>query len=1253
MKKRGKITLFFIFLGFCGPFSAAAQSPFRSAGLQFEAKFGVPDEVVIRGQSEAVRVSITKESSKGTKETRHFIGPGGRRIDLLTVADEVVVGYDTRAAEKQDAKTALKNLVRSKSSAALHRGRERIKVDMAAEDACALMAAQTGVRYAYPVLYDLAIPGRVMPTDELVVCVKAGADIDALAARYGVQALHPLQGTENQWIVALGDPKTQFPLEVANALSADPAVEWAEPDFIVEGRKSVNDPLYVNEWHLESTGQNIGGKTPLNDNDVDAAAAWAEVTGLDAMVVAIVDDGVQTAHPDLQANIYVNAAESGGTPGVDDDGNGYVDDVSGWNFVTGNNDPNPADANDNHGTSVAGVTAAVGDNGVGVAGAAYAARILPVKMAAGTDYATDSELASAFRYAASLAKVINFSWSWGSSSTVQSALRDARQAGALPFAAAGNDYGWSGYTLTGFPTGSFTHKWQYEKDTSAVAGEDTAWLDLVKFPDGSEEGFDSVTPPALPSGWSTGGNANWTTISSPADLSPTRPNCAKAGAISHSQTTYLQVTHNNTSAGNLQFIVRTSSEDGYDGVQYYLGATKYFDLISGVPSSSVAYPAYFDEVVCVGALNSDGFRSNYSQVGAPLDFVTPSGCIFTRLKIETTDRTGADGYNTASGISGDYCYASDDTGFSGTSSATPLASGIAALVRAANPALSPAQVRDIMRETCDKVDSTVNPYSGRQTGRNNNLGYGRVNAYNAVMAAKAAAGPAAMAADLKITEVADDPAGLEFVEIYNASVSTSYSLNDLAITDDEALNDTGEGSCRFPEGYSLPAQGMAVVVVGTGTTQAFVDEITANASGAHAPAGGVQVFETVNSGLLFGGNAIPDMEVLGGADPDLTDSDNVMLVITDGYEITFLNEVLDGVVYGSLSPTTSSYFGVGPSVSETTTFASNSGLNAGSSLQRWYPFHDTDDSAADFRVMTRTPGVLPPPGTVAAHSSPQADLDLPNWRDTETEKMSVLKFAVRDQGLDGLATLIDRISVSISGTAGHAGDDIVWAELRGAAGRVATASSITDSAIVFGASPNADSTAQLDTVGDNAAVEYTVNIYLNTALSGQQDETYVFDIDETGVGADGGNSSPMGTDSSAVTPVTGTLFIAALGITVTPGSWNIGAQPAGISVESGAFTLENTGNTAEDVSIESSDASHGWVVQSAPGQNAFRLEADRNDDGSYEITAGTSPQVFAGNVPVSGSESFGLRYSSPSSDTYGAGLAQDFTVTLRVSIYAP
>jgi len=124
---------------------------------------------------------------------------------------------------------------------------------------------------------------------------------------------------------------------------------------------SFDDPLLVDQWHYNNTGE-IAGTV---NSDISLFEAWTKQTGSSDVIVAIVDGGVDTKHEDLIDNLWVNEAEMNGTEGIDDDGNGYVDDYHGFNFVT--NGVVTADA---HGTHVAGTVAAVNNNGKGVAGVA-------------------------------------------------------------------------------------------------------------------------------------------------------------------------------------------------------------------------------------------------------------------------------------------------------------------------------------------------------------------------------------------------------------------------------------------------------------------------------------------------------------------------------------------------------------------------------------------------------------------------------------------------------------------------------------------------------------------------------------------------------------------------------------------------------------------------------------------------------------------------------------------------------------------
>ena len=222
-----------------------------------------------------------------------------------------------------------------------------------------------------------------------------------------------------------------------------PGVRFAEPNYIIKiptiesaGQKVSNstipnDPELANLWGLHNTGQNGGSP----DRDIDAPEAWDITTGSENVVVAVIDTGVDYSHPDLAANMWTNTAELNGTPGVDDDGNGFVDDIYGYDFA--NDDGDPMDDH-YHGTHVAGTIAAVGNNGLGITGVAWTARIMALKFLAADGTGLTSDAVSCIEYATQMgAHLTNNSWGGGAYSQT---LKDAIDAnGRLFVAAAGND----------------------------------------------------------------------------------------------------------------------------------------------------------------------------------------------------------------------------------------------------------------------------------------------------------------------------------------------------------------------------------------------------------------------------------------------------------------------------------------------------------------------------------------------------------------------------------------------------------------------------------------------------------------------------------------------------------------------------------------------------------------------------------------------------------------------------------------------
>ena len=162
-----------------------------------------------------------------------------------------------------------------------------------------------------------------------------------------------------------------------------------------------NDQYFDLQWHLINSGQ-AGG---LDNEDILAPEAWNLRSKSPDITVAIIDSGVQLDHPDLTNNIWINSDEIFGN-GVDDDGNGYVDDASGWNFPASSPYPFP----DEHGTHVAGIIGAEGNNGIGVAGVSWDVQLMPLDVFNGSKGASDADIVNAIYYAANNgADVINMS----------------------------------------------------------------------------------------------------------------------------------------------------------------------------------------------------------------------------------------------------------------------------------------------------------------------------------------------------------------------------------------------------------------------------------------------------------------------------------------------------------------------------------------------------------------------------------------------------------------------------------------------------------------------------------------------------------------------------------------------------------------------------------------------------------------------------------------------------------------------------
>ncbi len=226
-------------------------------------------------------------------------------------------------------------------------------------------------------------------------------------------------------------------LDAIKALRARPDVLYAEPNYIRHFDAVPNDTFYASQWPLKNPPPNGGG-------GISAEAAWDTTTGSQNVVVGVIDSGIDTDHRDLKDNIFVNTAEVPGN-NVDDDGNGFIDDVNGWDFIHNDRTVFDSAADDFHGTHVAGIIGARGNNSIGIAGVNWNVQLMPLK-AIGPQGGTDSILIETYKYAKMMRqrgvnlRVLNNSYGGQAfSQGLFDAIKELGDAGILFVAAAGND----------------------------------------------------------------------------------------------------------------------------------------------------------------------------------------------------------------------------------------------------------------------------------------------------------------------------------------------------------------------------------------------------------------------------------------------------------------------------------------------------------------------------------------------------------------------------------------------------------------------------------------------------------------------------------------------------------------------------------------------------------------------------------------------------------------------------------------------
>jgi len=297
---------------------------------------------------------------------------------------------------------------------------------------------------AQPLTLDPSAPATFRP-DRILVKPLPGKSLRKLNTLLGVTMLKSFSDIGGLEILRLpyGD-------DVATMLAAyrkSGLVKYAEPDYIVKALLEPNDFRYQDGslWNLHNTGI-YGG---VAGADIHAPQGWDLQHTASTVVVAVIDTGVRYTHEDLAANMWVNPGESGpwlpgtiidkGSNGLDDDGDGYIDDVHGINAILGTGDPSD---DYGHGTHVSGIIGGVGNNTVGITGVAWQLPIMACKFIDAQGQGSISDAITCISYARKKgAKIINASW--GGYNFTSTALYDAidsvRKAGIIFVAAAGND----------------------------------------------------------------------------------------------------------------------------------------------------------------------------------------------------------------------------------------------------------------------------------------------------------------------------------------------------------------------------------------------------------------------------------------------------------------------------------------------------------------------------------------------------------------------------------------------------------------------------------------------------------------------------------------------------------------------------------------------------------------------------------------------------------------------------------------------
>jgi subtilisin family serine protease len=550
---------------------------------------------------------------------------------------------------------------------------------------------------------------------EVLVKFKPAAAEAAAAGDGDRFGMHTLRTFEAQHLWHVKVPSDMTLAEALRLYRQDPDVEYAEPNYYRHLKGAPNDTSFSSLWGLAK---------------IQAPAAWGDAADCSAVVVALIDSGVDISHPDLAANIWSNPAEAAGN-GLDDDGNGRVDDVNGWDFVC--DDPQPIDAN-GHGTHVAGIIGAVGNNAEGVTGVCWQARIMALRAFDASGTGTVADIVAAMDYARrNGAKLINASYASSYPSNAErEALEQLRGAGILLIAAAGNEL------VDNDQSPSYPASYDLS-NVIAVAATDGS-DSLAAFSNYGATSVDVAAPgvgiystylgapsevvaeefEAGAAGWTLdvpigrteeGHDSGWSLTDSPggdyansADVSARSPELnmnGKSGALLEFYLTGRMRLYD-------KLYVETATSPGGDWtsrtVWLYDVAKMQWDVFSNGVSGD--------------------FQHSWNLAQVDLEGLDLQPSAYLRFRFTTNGSDVADGFylddvTVTAFATGQHAYTTE----SGTSMATPYVTGLAALIWSTHPELTAAQVKGRILDCVDR-----RPFQQERTV----FTHGRINAYNSL-----------------------------------------------------------------------------------------------------------------------------------------------------------------------------------------------------------------------------------------------------------------------------------------------------------------------------------------------------------------------------------------------------------------------------------------------------------------------------------------------------------------------------------------